>query len=187
MNQGPIRQWGFETPLLLHKQPQHWVQCIAPGFMTAITDCACAIGLHSSSANSTSSFCSQHGQHQSLQVHTILRNSPSAVAVRNAVPTDLACLRNNAMLCSSQMYSITLCMHMVGVYRTEFQYCCNQYIVAFAITIGNSILHCVSAVVTAVAMVLRKQVSNLLTMLKFGTLLHACDATHLQLKLPRWQ
>ena len=47
-------------------------------------------------------------------------------------------------------------LRKVTTYCTEFMYCRNLYIVAFVITIGNNVLHCVLAVMTVVITMLQK-------------------------------
>ena len=46
--------------------------------------------------------------------------------------------------------------------RTICKYCLYLCIVAFGIAIGNNILHCVSAVLTVVIPILRKQITTIL-------------------------
>ena len=43
------------------------------------------------------------------------------------------------------------------LYHTGFNYRHDVFMVAFVITIGNNTLHCVSAVMTVISMVLQKQ------------------------------
>ena len=80
----------------------------------------------------------------------------------------------------SFVHCVSLCLsspHVPGsglhMYCAEFEHCRKLYIAAFRSMIGDNSLHCVSAVMTVVIMVLQRQLINQLTTSELGTILQA--------------